>query len=488
MSKTITIIGLGAGDIGQMPLGIYRKLTNTTFLYVRTKEHPVLKALEEEGVDYLSFDDVYEKHDQFEDVYQEIVTVLLEEATEKDIIYAVPGHPMVAERTVQLLIEEGKKGEYNISVEGGQSFIDPLFSALEIDPIEGFQFLDGLIIKQDDIQLNQHLIICQVYDQFIASNVKLTLMEILPDDYHVYIVTAVGSKEESIKKVPLFELDRDMELSNLTSVYVPPVQDDTLLYHTFSQLRSVIATLRGPNGCPWDQKQTHQTLKKFLLEEAYELLEAIDNEDDDHIIEELGDVLLQVMLHAQIGEDEGLFSIKDVISNLTEKLVRRHPHVFGTEVAQSEEEVVDIWKNAKKQEKTNETNSLLDSIPKNLPGLLKAYQIQKKAAEVGFDWDDVDPMWKKVKEEIEEFQLEIVKGIEGNSKAIEEFGDLLFAIVNVARYYKIDPEIAIAMTNNKFYRRFSYIEQEIIKRKQEFTSLTLEQLDQIWEEAKKQGL
>src|SRR5690606_7963597 len=375
----ITIIGLGAGDLSQLPLGIYRKLTDSEHLFLRTKEHPVIKELEAEGITYQSFDEIYEKHDQFESVYDEIVDILKKEAKTKDIVYAVPGHPMVAEKTTQLLLEDET---LQVKIEGGQSFIDPLLASLKIDPIEGFQFLDALTFEKDELQLSQHIIICQVYDQYIASNVKLTLMEQFPDDYEVYIVTAAGSKDEKITKVSLYELDRGVEVNNLTSVYVPPVKEEELLYHDFRTFRRVIAALRGPDGCPWDQKQTHESLKKYLLEETYEVLDAIDSGDDDHLAEELGDVLLQILLHAQIGEDEGMFTIDDVIRGISEKMIRRHPHVFGDSTADTAEEVVSNWEQIKRLEKGSKDDelSILEDVTKGLPGLMKAVQYQKKAA------------------------------------------------------------------------------------------------------------
>ena len=319
--KKITVVGLGAGDINQLPLGIYKLLTGKHPLYLRTKEHPVVEELVNDGLTYTSFDDIYEKHEQFEDVYEEIVNTLVKEAENKDIIYAVPGHPLVAERTVQLLLEKSEQQGFDIELAGGQSFLDALFQSVLIDPIEGFQLLDGTNFKRSDIQVTQHIIIGQVYDQMIASHVKLELMEILPDTYEVYIVSNAGSANEFVKKVPLYMLDRDFNISNLTSLYIPPVKDEVLLYKNFNYFRQVIATLRSPQGCPWDREQTHESLKKYLIEEAYELLEAIDEQDDNHIVEELGDVLLQVMLHAQIGEDEGYFSINDVIESITSKMV-----------------------------------------------------------------------------------------------------------------------------------------------------------------------
>lgn len=490
MKKKIHIIGLGAGDLAQLPLGIYRLLTkNSKNVFFRTMSHPVIKELEQEGMRFQSFDDVYESYDRFEDVYEQIVERLLQEVSEKgSIIYAVPGHPMVAEATVKHLLQHSD--EIDVVIEGGQSFLDATFSALKIDPIEGFQLVDGLTMKVEELSLHQHVIIGQVYDQLSASDVKLSLMKRLPDDYIVTIVTAAGSEQESLISVPLYDLDRVTTLSNLTAVYLPPVGKDELLYRDFSKLREVIKTLRGPNGCPWDRKQTHESLKRYAVEETYELLEAIDEQDDEHLVEELGDVLLQVLLHAQIGEDNGFFNMEDVIERLTEKMIRRHPHVFADVTADSAEEVVSNWEDIKKQEKSeagrneNIDVSILDGIPDSLPNLLKALKLQKKAAKVGFDWGEEAPMWMKLQEEIAEWLYEMKEG--SFEAAVEEFGDVLFAFVNLARFHKIDPEEALRQTNAKFSRRFRYIEQAVTEREGVLQEQTLDELDALWEKAKEQ--
>ncbi|ABS20426.1 MULTISPECIES: nucleoside triphosphate pyrophosphohydrolase [Bacillus cereus group] len=482
MSGVITVLGLGAGELDQLTMGVYKKIKEASHMYVRTKEHPVIEELEKEGIQYTAFDHIYEAHDTFEIVYETIVKELLEKAQNTEIIYAVPGHPLVAERTVQLLLEKGKQEQVEIRIEGGQSFLDPMFSSLKIDPIEGFQFVDATSFERGQLELRHHLIFCQVYDVFVASDVKLTLMEMLPDEYEVYIVTAAGTSFEEVKKVPLYMLDHETRLNNLTSVYVPPVKERKVLYQQFDVLREIIAELRGPNGCPWDKKQTHQSLKKYLIEEAYEVLEAIDEEDDDHLVEELGDVLLQVMLHAQIGEDEGWFSIDDIIQTLSEKMVRRHPHVFGEVDVKDEEDVLSNWEEIKKKEKGNVRESVLAGIPKGLPQLMRAYEIQKKAGKVGFDWADVQPMKEKALEEWEEFQQEVEKM--DREKMLGEFGDVLFAFVNIARYYNLNPEEALHVTNEKFMRRFLYMEAKIAEMNKEIQQFTLEQLDVLWEEAK----
>ncbi|MBA4538423.1 nucleoside triphosphate pyrophosphohydrolase [Bacillus aquiflavi] len=488
MYGKIEIIGLGAGDIGQLSLGVYRKLKSGKNVFLRTKEHPVVSKLEEEGILFNSFDDIYEKYDRFDLVYEDICAKLLESALNKSIIYAVPGHPLVAERTVQLLLERGKHQGLDIKIIGGHSFLDALFEAVKIDPSEGFQLLDGTILNSEQLQLTNHMIIAQVYDSFIASNVKLALMEKLPDDYDIYIIRAAGSKNEVIKKVPLYELDREITLNNLISVYVPPVKNESILYKQFSQLRQIIADLQGPNGCPWDKKQTHRTLKKYLIEEAYELIRAIEADDIENMIEELGDVLLQVMLHGQIGEDNGYFNIDDVIEGLSKKMVRRHPHVFGNVKIQNEEDVLENWEQIKRAEKSSlSPASLLDDVNKTAPNLLRAAELQKKAAKVGFDWDHPKQAWEKVKEEITEFEDEM-ENPNHNENLQKEFGDILFALVNVARFYKINAEEALFLTNEKFYNRFLYIEEQVKKSNKAFSDFTLQQLDVLWEEAKKKGL
>ncbi|ENH97628.1 MazG family protein [Gracilibacillus halophilus YIM-C55.5] len=479
--QKIEVLGLGGGDINQLPLGVYRQLQNTTSkCFVRTKDHPIVEQLETEGITFTSFDHIYEKHDQFQDVYKEITEQLLQYAWEEGhIVYAVPGHPMVAERTVQLLLEQD---QVTIEMAGGQSFIDDVLTAANIDPIEGFQLIDATSFERHQLQHQQHTIFSQVYDQMIASDVKLVLLEDVAPEQLVYLIEAAGSSEETVKQVPLVELDQEATLSNLTSVYVPPI-DREKLHHQFFCLRDVIATLRGPNGCPWDRKQTHESLKKYLIEETYEVLEAIDKEDDDGIIEELGDILLQVMLHSQIGEDAGFFTIDDVIYSITEKMIHRHPHVFADGDATTAEEVKNNWEELKKQEKPSFSHkTVLEGLNQSLPATLYAEEMQKTVSKVGFDWDEPHAMWEKVEEELQEFRETLRNGHKAEME--DEFGDILFAMINLARYYKLNPEVALMHTNHKFQRRFSYVEQKVEESDKSWDDYTLQELDRYWEEAK----
>lgn len=464
-------------------MGVYRKLKAAKKLYVRTIDHPVLEELAAEGVKFESFDKVYEKHDAFQPVYAEIANALIEAAAVEDIMYAVPGHPLVAEQTVQLLIAAADEGKIKLVIEGGQSFIDPIFGALKIDPIEGFQLLDGTGFSMHDINMRQHILIAQVYDTFSASEVKLTLMEKYDDEYPVTVVTAAGSAQEQIVTVPLYELDQSVEVNNLTTVYVPPVKSQEEALKDWTTFRQIIATLRGPNGCPWDQKQTHESLKKYLLEEAHEYLAAIDAEDDFAMIEELGDVLLQVFLHAQIGEDEGYFTLEDVLASISEKMIRRHPHVFGDVAVEDADDVVANWEAIKAEEKGTSDKPLLDEEYRASSALQTAYNYQKRAAKVGFDWPDVDGAWDKFAEEWQEFRQEVTKG--SNASRLDEFGDVLFTLVNLARFYKLSPEEAMLHANEKFARRFGYVEEQVKISGKSFSDFTLEQLDAFWNEAKR---
>lgn len=480
----LTVIGLGAADFEQMQMGVYKKIKAAKNLYVRTEDHPVLQDLKKEGLTFQSFDEVYIKHGAFGPVYEEIAERLIKAVEKEDIMYAVPGHPLVAEQTVQHLIEADRQGKIKLVIEGGQSFLDPIFGALKIDPIEGFQLLDGTSMSMHDINMRQHILIAQVYDSFSASEVKLTLMEKYRDDYPVTIVTAAGSSQEQLRTVPLYELDQAAEINNLTTVYVPPVKADEEALRDWVTFRQIIAKLRGPDGCPWDQKQTHESLKKYLLEETHEFLAAVDAEDDFAMVEELGDVLLQVFLHAQIGEDNGYFTLEEVLVSISEKMIRRHPHVFGDVSVEDADAVVANWEAIKKEEKgAIGDEPLLKSEYRPESALQTSYNYQKKAATVGFDWPNVEDAWDKFAEEWQEFREEITNG-EATSR-MDEFGDVLFTLVNLARFYKISPEEAMLHANEKFARRFNFVESSVKNSGKAFSDFTLDELDLFWDEAKR---
>jgi len=248
-------------------------------------------------------------------------------------------------------------------------------------------------------------------------------------------------------------------------------------------LAEITSILRAENGCAWDREQTSQSLKPYLIEESYELYEAIESGDADHIREELGDLLYQIYAHAQIAMEESRFTIDDVASDISRKLIRRHPHVFGNEEARTSGEVMEQWEKIKKVEKSHR-ESILDGVPKHLPALLKAYRIQQKASRIGFDWEKIDDVFKKIYEEIDEFKEALEKKDMHNMT--EEAGDLLFSIVNVLRFVKINPEEALQKTVNKFITRFRHIEKRTGEMGRAMEDMTLKELDELWDEAKRQ--
>lgn len=480
----VIVIGLGASDFDQLPFGVYKKLQSAEKVVVRTEQHPVVQSLKEEGIQFESFDEIYEKHDTFEPVYKEIAQTIINRSREQVVVYAVPGHPLVAEQSVQYLLEAHRNGEVSVTIEGGQSFLDAIFTTLQIDPIDGFQLIDGTNFSTDDVNMRQHVLIAQVYDAFSASEVKLTLMEKYQDDYKIKVVTAAGSEQEAVLEIPLYELDHVTQLNNLTTIYVPPVKTDEEALADWTTFRRIIATLRGPNGCPWDQKQTHESLKKYMLEEVHEFLAAVDAKDDFGMVEELGDVLLQVFLHAQIGQDNDYFNLEEILTSISGKMIRRHPHVFKQQTVEDAEDVVRNWEEIKRTEKGERQNErLLTEQYRPQSALQTAYNYQKKAATVGFDWPSVEQAWAKFEEEWQEFREEIQNG--SDETRIDEFGDVLFTLINVARFYKISPEEAMWHANQKFANRFNYVEQQVQQSGRPFEQFTLKQLDYFWDEAKK---
>lgn len=250
----------------------------------------------------------------------------------------------------------------------------------------------------------------------------------------------------------------------------------------FLELVRIMGRLRSPDGCPWDNEQTHDSLKKYLIEEAYELIDSIDSRDDKALIEECGDVLLQVVFHARIAEEEGRFTIQDVLDAICDKLIRRHPHVFGDQTAADAQEVLRQWEQNKKKEKPERT-SILDGVPKSLPPLMQAHQIQERVSRVGFDWREIEEVFLKFEEEWREFRQ--ARNEEHRQRMEEELGDLFFALVNVSRYVDTDPDQALSKTNQKFIRRFQYIERELQKRNRRLEEATLEEMDALWDEAKR---
>ncbi len=488
----LTVVGLGYGDEQALPLGNWQRLRMARRLYLRTAHHPVVDFLRREGIRFDSFDEIYERSSRYEDVYAQIVDRLLaalseankgEPLAESEVVYGVPGHPMVAEKTVQLLLEQAEEHGFQLDVLPAPSFLDVLLARLHLDPIDGLLILDGTSLTRSQLNPELVTVIPQVYDRTVASDVKLTLMEVYPDDYPVFVANALGmSDREQLEELPLFELDRKDRFGHLSLVVLPAVEGEWL-NRRYERLLEIVATLRSPQGCPWDREQTHQSLRRYLIEETAELLEAIDEADPEQMEEELGDLLLQILLHAQIASETGVFHMDDVIEGLSDKLIRRHPHVFGQDSAFTAAEAAVNWQQLKQQEKEAKgikpSESRLDSLPKTLSALLAADTLQRRAAEAGFDWTDPADVLAKVKEELNE-----VERAPAEDRA-EELGDLLFAVVNLCRFYRVDPERALSQANRKFRFRFQHIEKRLREQGRCFADAGLEEMEVWWEEAKR---
>lgn len=473
----IVVVGLGPGSLGQLSLETFDLLRSGIPVFLRTGIHPCVEELRERGVSFQTFDSIYESKESFEEVYREIAAILLETAKDQDVIYAVPGHPRTAEQSVRILVNLAAQSGVSVEVKSAMSFLDPLFTILGIDPVDGVAVVDGSAAL-GRLDYRRWTVIPQVYDRMIASERKLDLMRSYPDEFEVYIVKGAGSPGQKVVKVPLYQLDRQECFDHLTCLAVPPLPS-ALQPPDWDRLLEVMARLRGSDGCPWDKEQTHFSLRPYLLEETYEVLEALDQEDMHKLCEELGDLLLQIVFHAQLAQERQEFTIADVVKEIVEKLVRRHPHVFAGAQANCAREVVVNWEKIKEKEVGGRT-SVLDGLTKGLPALMYAAKVQAKASKVGFDWPDQNGPLGKIGEELNEL-LEA----ESQTQKTEELGDILFSVVNLARFMDIDPELALRGAVDKFIRRFQFVENHCRQNGNNLEQMGLEELDKVWELAKK---
>lgn len=385
----ITIIGLGPGDPELITRRSWQRLTAAPAVWVRTRRHPAVPALAAHTVVH-SYDHLYEQHDDFAAVYQAIALDVVTRGTTGDMVYAVPGDPTVAETTTHLIRRLAAERGLTVAIEPGVSFLEPTFAALDIDPIAGLQIVDAMTLTaahHPPGSPNQGLIVAQLYSRLLAGDVKLTLMNVYPDDHPITLVTGAGTADLRLRTMPLYELDRGELFDDHTSLWVPPLSRPA----GYEALQEIIAHLRSPEGCPWDRAQTHRSLRPYLLEETYEVLEALDNEDETALTEELGDLLIQAALHIQIATEEGAFKLPDVIGHVVEKLIRRHPHVFGTVQVADADEVVRNWEAIKQEERRaaaaagrGTRQNLLDGIPSTLPALALAQSYIERLARVGY--------------------------------------------------------------------------------------------------------
>lgn len=488
----VTVVGLGPGDERFVTASTLTVIDSIERRFLRTARHPCAHLVGEAT----SFDDRYETARDFETLYRDLVEELVAAAYESgEILYAVPGSPLVLERTVALLRREDR---VECLIHPAMSFLDLAYDRLGIDPVEaGLQLVDALQFTTQAAGHRGPLLVAHTHAQWVLSEMKLAIDD--PDTGtdgsadEVALLQRLGTDDESITWVRWDDLDRTVTADHLTTVYIPhlatPVGSEYIRFHQLAR------TLR--ERCPWDIEQTHDSLVRHLIEETYELVDAIaelDAEDpstDDHFIEELGDLLYQIEFHATIAEQQGRFTIADVTRSIHDKLVRRHPHVFATTDTEVNDaaDVARQWERIKAAERADEApaTSVLDGVARSLPALATARELGAKAARAGFDWPDVRGPIDKVAEELDELRAEIDTAhdeITGRERRTDELGDVLFAVANTARHLGIDAELALRRANQRFRQRFEYVERCADEDGIDLRSCDPATLEDYWERAK----
>jgi tetrapyrrole methylase family protein / MazG family protein len=531
---TITILGLGPGDAALLTRAAWDLLQVAGVLYLRTAVHPTVAALPP-SLELRPFDALYESADDFDAVYERIATELVDRAQHgEEVVYAVPGHPLVAEATTRRLLALARERGVKTRIVAGLSFVEPVCAALELDPLEhGLQLIDALDLvigenrsesvvrsrlsvakdgKQpttdrswSEIQgigpytppllpfplvPTRPALICQLYSREVAAHVKLSLMERYPAEHPIGLVRAAGvAGEERLWRVPLHELDHQRDLDHLTCAYLAPLAPLADLRGP-EGIACVVARLLGPGGCPWDREQTHESLRPELLEEAHEVLEALDAGDMAALAEELGDLLLSILMHSEMARQAGDFDIGEVYQQIASKLIRRHPHVFGTTDVAGSDEVLRNWeaiKQAERAAKGQTQRGTLDGIPAGLPALATAQELTRKAAKQRFDWSELHDVWNKLHEEIAELweAAESDGATPDRARRLEdELGDMLFAASNLARWLQVDAESALRAASAKFRHRFAYVEQRAQDQDRDLKQMSLDEMLVLWNEAK----
>lgn len=362
--------------------------------------------------------------------------------------------------------------------------LSSIFSALGLDTLSGIFLAEVAALRKLHVppfSPEVPVLIVGIESKEIAAEMKAMLTTVYPADYRVRLLCAYGTENQTVEEIPLKEIDHRIQSGQMTALFIPPLPQGT----AFEQFQEIIAHLRAPDGCPWDREQTHLTLREHLIEESYETLDALDTRNPDKMREEFGDLLLQIVLNAQIASEYGEFTMTEVIKGIHDKIVRRHPHVFGDVVVDGVGNVLQNWEKIKATERESNGDletGLLDGLPAALPALTQAQEYQDRAARVGFDWPEIEGVLDKIKEEIDE-----VRHANDKDELTAELGDLFFALVNLARWQKIDAESALRDTNRKFKKRFSYIEQGSRKMARPVQDLSLDEMETLWQEAKKKA-
>ncbi len=474
----ITIVGLGPWEKGHLTEKALAALQSGEIVF-RTGRHPASAAYIEKGA--ITLDDMYEAAEDFGELNRSVAETIISLAEKRgEVIYAVPGQGLSGDSTVTELIV-ACKGRADLEFVPGVEESAPVSlkcAALAGIGTETCVVIPAEFLETRRIDKTQPLIVTQIDSRLTAGQTKLRLAAVYGDEATAYLAVA-----GMILPIHLEDLDRQKGYDHRTMLWMAPADSGNARYDLVDII-AIMDRLREPGGCPWDREQTHESLKQYLLEETYETIDAIENDDMDELREELGDVLLQVLFHARIAQERGDFDIIDVADTVSRKMILRHPHIFGSERADTADDVMRNWDAIKKAEKGQATESgMMKRVPQAMPALMRSMKVQAKAARVGFDWNDVWGAFGKLEEEVAELREAIERDM-GTDKLIDEFGDVLFAAINVARFIDVHPEFALAGTVEKFIRRFEHVERRAAEKGRALDSMKLEEMDVFWNEAK----
>jgi tetrapyrrole methylase family protein/MazG family protein len=498
----LTLVGLGPGSWETLTMEAADALRAAPEIYIRSSAHPAFSMLQSRFPTQTihTFDDLFASSPGLNPVYRGIAARVAELARgDGGVVYAVPGSALIGDGIVPLILKALGE-DVPVRVLAGVSYVETVFRSLGVSEPGWIEVLDAAEI---DLLARENAV-----GEVDGSPARLPWRAPLPTVPMVVTSTAAHGAWRSVgrwlsryypESHPILLVDpsgrstpqrtslNDLAVADtlwFDCAYVPSLTE-TENVRTFSGLMNLTRTLRAPGGCPWDREQTHTSLKPHLLEEAYEVVDALDSGDAAEICEELGDLLFQVAIHAQVAAEAGDFTIEDIIGGIVTKLIGRHPHVFGDMELESAQDVRHAWETFKQKQKPKRL-SVLEQIPRGMPALPQSNLIQKRAAGVGFEWPDVGSVIAKVEEELDELRHEIDRGASADLER-EEFGDILFALVSVARHLRIDPEEALRLANRKFTARFQYVESRAAAEGVKLRDLSPERLDSYWNDAKSLG-
>jgi len=474
----LTIVTLGTGGEAFLTRGVEHALRSAKRLVLRTGRHPMTAFLQQENITYETLDALYDASEDFDAFNCDAAKKLIQMCEETPVCYAVSD---AAFDTTVAAVRAQLPGSADVTVLPGVSHASRCLAMVEA-ATPSVRLYAASELDKAPHSPEEALLVTELFSRTCAGDCKLKLMELLPEDICIQLITGdEATGELTCREIPLYELDRQPGYDHLTAAYVPGVPMLNRSRYNMNDLVQVVTRLRAPDGCPWDREQTHESILPDLLEESYEYIQAVREEDIDHMYDELGDVLLQVAMQSEIAHEHGEFDILDVTSAICGKMIERHPHVFGQVKADTSEQVLENWEALKRQQRGLHSHAdAMANVSTGLSPLLRASKVQKKAAKVGFDFDNAQDALKKVYEEADE----VKENLESGKDPEEEIGDLFFSVVNVCRLCGKNPDIALFSAVEKFISRFRDMENAVKNAGKCVEDLTLSEMDVYWEAGK----